>query len=313
MIKTLGDRLLHIQRQKRSAVCVGIDPRFESLPPEFSSAQNGSSPELKALAFSKFSESIISQVAPYAIAIKPQLAFFESLGTPGWQAFEDICRLGREAGLLVIADAKRGDIGTTAEAYADAFLLPKNNGKPLADACTINAYLGTDGIQPFINRGQEVGGGAFVIVKTSNPSSIQIQDLKTTDGRTVADVMADLVETCNMGSSNPPCDGQYGTLGAVVGATFPRELGALRQRLPRTFLLIPGYGAQGGRPCDVVHGFDKNGEGAIVSASRSITFPWGSTQSCPHNWMEVIAAAVKTMRDEIQLALSERKTTPGRR
>lgn len=199
-----------------------------------------------------FCRRIVDAVAPYAVAVKPQSAFFEARGSEGVRAFESVCDHAREAGLLVIADVKRGDIGTTAEAYVDAV-------RPHADAATVNPYLGTDAIEPWLEACRD-GFGIFVLVKTSNPGSRDLQDALLADGRRVWELVAELVG--RWGREAP-------SVGAVVGATYPDELETARRLLPRTPFLLPGVGAQGATAADCAPAFPGL---ALVSASRSVIF-----------------------------------------
>jgi len=199
-----------------------------------------------------FCRGIVDAVAPYAVAVKPQSAFFEARGSEGVRAFESVCDHAREAGLLVIADVKRGDIGTTAEAYVDAV-------RPHADAATVNPYLGTDAIEPWLEACRE-GFGIFVLVKTSNPGSRDLQDALLADGRRVWELVAELVG--RWGREAP-------SVGAVVGATYPDELETARRLLPQTPFLLPGVGAQGATAADCAPAFPGL---ALVSASRSVIF-----------------------------------------
>ena len=290
-----GDRVVNAVDVKRSVVCVGIDPRRELLPPEC--LEEAHRPGLSragvtAEAFRLFSERVVRLVAPHAAAVKPQVAFFEQYGSAGLVAYESVCRAAREAGVLIIADVKRGDIGTTAAAYAQAWLGTGGERAPLADACTVNPYLGTDGIEPFVHVGCDEGGGIFVLVKTSNPSSTEIQDLES-GGRPIFEHAAELVARLN--DPHVGVTG-YGPVGAVVGATWPAQLKAIRKLLPASILLIPGYGAQGGRAEDVAPAFDADAQGALVSASRSLTFPWRGEGRCPTDWEERIVHEVQVMR-----------------
>jgi orotidine-5'-phosphate decarboxylase len=208
-----------------------------------------------------FCRTVIDAVAPYAVAVKPQSAFFEARGWQGVRSFESVCAYAREAGLLVIADVKRGDIGSTAAAYAEAFL-------PHADAATVNPYLGGDSIEPFLDACRR-GAGIFVLVKTSNPGSGDVQDARLDDGRRVWERVAELV--AGWGSD---LVGQCGlsAVGAVVGATYPQEIADARALLPHTPFLLPGVGAQGATAADVGPAFANSPAGGLVSASRSVIF-----------------------------------------
>jgi orotidine-5'-phosphate decarboxylase len=204
-------------------------------------------------------------VAPHAVAVKPQLAFFEALGAAGMAAFEQVCSYAHRAGLLVIADGKRGDIGSTARAYAEAYI---EGERPRADALTVNPYLGTDSVEPFLGACRRGGAGIFVLVRTSNASG-DLQDAVLKDGRPVWHHVAQLVDEWGAGSA-----GEHGlsSVGAVVGATHPRAVADARRLMPRTILLLPGIGAQGGSVTDLTRAFQSGPASAVVNASRSVIY-----------------------------------------
>ncbi len=260
--------------KETSPVCVGLDPHPAKLPQGITKDAAG------VLTFSK---GIIDAVKHVACAVKPQLAFFELLGWEGMKVFWETCAYAKEQGLLVIADGKRNDIGSTCEAYADAYLF---EGSPI-DALTISPYLGSDGVQPFIERCQKNEKGIFVLVKTSNVSSGELQDLTLGD-EVVHEHVAQLVESWGTSSLGP--ESHFSSVGAVVGATYPEELAYLRTLMPHCIFLIPGYGAQGAGPEDVKRGFLPDGTGAIVSASRSIIFA-----SSGKDWREASRQAAEEM------------------
>lgn len=270
-----ADRLIEAIVSKRSFLVVGLDPRLAALPAhitETAMAQHGRTREGAAAAIVAFNRVIIEAVAPFAVAVKPQLAFYEVLGAPGLEAFAETVRMARAAGLLVIADGKRNDIGSTAEAYAEAYLgTPRwgNDvlGEPVADALTVNPYMGSDSVQPFVAE-CERGAGIFVLVRTSNPSAAELQDLAV-DERPLFERVAYLVD--KWGASVVGECG-FSAVGAVVGATYPEEAAKLRALLPKTLFLVPGVGAQGGSAADAAHAFASGGLGAVVNASRSILF-----------------------------------------
>ncbi|MFA6259802.1 MAG: orotidine-5'-phosphate decarboxylase [Candidatus Peribacteraceae bacterium] len=268
--------------QSRSPVCVGLDPRMDKLPEVM---------PRDAAGVLQFCKGIIDATADIAACVKPQLAFFEVLGWEGMQVFWETCAYAKEKGLLVIADGKRNDIGSTAEAYADAYL---HELSPI-DALTVTPYLGSDGIAPFIERCTRNNKGIFVLVKTSNPSSGELQDLPTGD-QAVHEHMAQLVESWGMHHLGE--QSTFSCVGAVVGATYPEELKYLRTLMPHCPLLIPGYGAQGGTAQDVKHGFVPDGTGAIVNASRSIIYT-----SKGEDWQNAAHKAAEDMAKEIKNAL----------
>jgi orotidine-5'-phosphate decarboxylase len=222
----------------------------------------GLDPDARVDDVDAFCRRIVDAVEPFAVAVKPQSAFFEARGTDGVRAFRDACAYARDAGLLVIADAKRGDIGSTAAAYAEAFF-------PLADALTVNPYLGGDSLEPFFDACRRHGGGLFVLLKTSNPGSADVQDARLDDGRRVWELVAQRIAAWG-----EPFVGERGlsSIGAVVGATHPQEIAEARRLLAHTPFLLPGIGAQGGTPKDVAPAFAAGPAGGLVSASRSVIY-----------------------------------------
>jgi orotidine-5'-phosphate decarboxylase len=259
-------RVEQARREKRSVVCVGLDPRLDQLPAQF----RGLPPADALLAFNR---SVLDAVAGVCIAAKPQAAFYELYGAEGFRALQETVRYARSLGLLIVLDAKRGDIGSTAEAYAQAYLHP--DGPFDVDALTVNAYLGSDGVQPFLDVAARHGKGVFVLVKTSNPSSGELQDLEI-QGEPVFERMARLVDGWD-------CE-------AVVGGTYPAQAARARALMPRATILVPGYGAQGATAADVAPSFREDGSGALVNNARGIIFaPQGP------------AAAAATMRDALQV------------
>jgi orotidine-5'-phosphate decarboxylase len=266
-----SDRLGDAVARKRTQLVVGLDPVVERLPPELDG-------DIDA-----FCRGIVDAVEPYAVAVKPQSAFFEAHGADGVRAFWAACVYARDAGLLVIADAKRGDIGSTAEAYAQAF-----SGR--ADAVTVNPYLGGDSVAPFIDAARRDGSGVFCLVKTSNPGSADVQDVALADGRKVWERVAELVGGWG---ADEVGDGGLSAVGAVVGATFPQEIARARQLLPNAPFLLPGIGAQGGSPAEVAAAFTDNPASALVSASRSVIYASGG------DWRAGAASEAQRLAGEI--------------
>jgi orotidine-5'-phosphate decarboxylase len=264
-----ADRLAGAVESKRSQLCVGLDPDPALMP--------------EGVGVVEFCNGIVDAVAGSAAAVKPQLAFFEALGADGWTAFLAVCAHAREAGLLVIADAKRGDVPSTARAYASAFAR-------VADALTVNPYLGGDSVAPFLAAAGEHGSGIFCLVKTSNPGSADVQDLPLADGALVWQRVAELVDGWG---ADLVGEAGLSSVGAVVGATFPEEVAEARRLLPRAPLLLPGVGAQGGRPEELAPAFAGPGS-ALVSASRSVLY----ADSGP-GWREAAAAEAERLRDAI--------------
>jgi orotidine-5'-phosphate decarboxylase len=296
MVSSFADRLAAAVQSKRSSLVVGLDPRLENLPLAVRRAAQaamgeGADPrELAAAAIRRFDEAVIGLVAPYAAAVKPQIAFYERFGPPGLAAYEGAITLARAAGLLVIGDIKRGDIGSTAEAYAEAHL----SGPAAADAVTLNPYLGSDSVAPFLQTAARVGGGVFVLVRTSNPSARELQDLPVR-GRPLHEHVAELV---NAWGAETRGAGGYASVGAVVGATAPHELERLRQLMPHAWLLVPGVGAQGATAADVAPAFDKEGLGALVNSSRGILYAFRDPAAA--DWQPAIRDAARQLRDQLR-------------
>ena len=239
----------HVAR-RRSQVVLGLDPDPARVPGGAAGARD-------------FCLRVIGQAAPHCVAAKPQLACFERFGADGWRAFEDVAQAAHDAGLLVIADAKRGDVDATARHYAAAFL------RPPIDALTVNPMLGTDAVQPFLDAARDAGCGLFVLVRTSNPGAAELEDLPLADGRLWHEAVADRVR--GWGEDLPSGDG-LSSVGAVVGATVPGRLVRLRALMPRQPFLLPGVGAQGGDPAALGPAFGGHAAGALVSASRSVIY-----------------------------------------
>jgi orotidine-5'-phosphate decarboxylase len=289
MEMTFGDRLTQAVKQKRNPVCVGIDPRWAQLPSVIrNTALND--PMKAAEAFLMFSKAIIDVVAPLVPVVKPQSAFFEELGPAGINVLGEVIRYATSRDLLVILDGKRNDIGTTATAYANAYL---GRSSPFgADALTVSPYLGADSLDPFVQRCKETDAGIFILVKTSNPGSGFIQDLSI-DGKTISDKVADYVQVQALATASSPS--AYGSIGCVVGATYPAQLAAMRHRMPNAWILVPGYGAQGGAAADVKVGMDAQGLGAIVNSSRGIIFAHENKKYEHLDWQRAVEQATCDM------------------
>lgn len=273
------DRLISAIKQKGAPICVGLDPRLAQIPSFIADAavkKKGRSFEAAAEAILVFNKGIIDAVHDLVPAVKPQFAFYIQYGFGGVWAFEETCKYAREKGLIVIADAKCNDIGSTAEAYAQGFLGEVDVfGEKVApigcDALTVNPYLGWDGVKPFVEVCRKRGKGIFVLVKTSNPSSGDLQDRMMEDKLRNYEVLAHLLES--WGADEIGKSG-YSAIGAVVAATFPNEAAKLREIMPHTYFLVPGFGAQGGKAADVRACFNKDGLGALINSSRDIIFAW---------------------------------------
>lgn len=305
-MKTYSTRLAERIQKTGTCALVGIDPRFELLPEpivndcraHLSRVENVTDLEqaVRISATREFCRRLIDVVAPMVPAVKPQVAFFEQLGPGGLEMLADIIRHARDKGLIVIADAKRGDIGSTATAYANAWLAGEAPGAApwAADCLTVNPYLGRDSLEPFVQVAKERGAGLYVLVRTSNKGAADFQD-RETGGETLYRGVASLVEQLSVET----LDGDYGQIGAVVGATWPEELQQLRAAMPHTLLLVPGYGSQGGTAKDVMSAVDSNGQGALVNSSRGINFahtrePF-ATEFGADRWDEAVAEATRRM------------------
>lgn len=292
-------RLADAVRSRRTPVLVGLDPRFDSLPAPLTKGLQATNPVAVAAAYEAFCKDVIDVVAPLVGAVKPQAAFFEQVGVPGMAALANVIAHAHEHGLLVILDGKRNDIGSTAEAYADAYL-----GSPLqsawgADALTVSPYLGTDSLSPFVEVAQARDAGIFVLVKTSNPGSRLFQDIADSHGPLYRHVARHVEELAHATSGGRP----YGCVGAVVGATCPAQLSELRSVMPHAWLLVPGYGAQGGTAADVAGAFDPEGLGGIINNSRGIIFAHARreySRFAATQWTSAVEAATRDMIDQLR-------------
>lgn len=282
-----ADLLFARIRAKNSRCVVGLDPRIDQMP-EFVSRESA------CAAITEFHELVLDAVADMVPAVKPQLAFFEQYGVAGMQAFENTVRAAKRRGLLLIADGKRNDISSTAQAYANAYLAP---GGFDCDALTVTPYLGGDSLEPFVEACQEHGKGLFVVLKTSNPGSKDFEDQRLADtGRplyeTIAGVLNRLGEAL-VGESG------YSSLGAVVGATFPEEARRLRELMPRAPILVPGYGAQGGSAKAAAECFNEDGLGALVNSSRGITYAFGDRTISRDAFVGSVRENTRRMVDDV--------------
>lgn len=272
---SFADRLAEAVRQAGNPLCVGLDPRWELLPKTIREQFPSDSLDGVAAAFESFGVRVLELVAGRVGVVKPQSAFFEGCGPAGLVALQAVIRRAKELGLVVILDSKRGDIASTAAAYADAAfggtdIAGQRHGVWGADALTVNPYLGRDAVEPFIASARQAGGGVFVLVRTSNAGAGLFQDLDCGGKRLYRQVAAAVADWNASGLG--ACG--LGDVGAVVGATHPRELAELRYELPNVWFLVPGYGAQGGSARDVGAAFRADGLGAVVNSSRGITFPF---------------------------------------
>lgn len=299
MSKHFTTRLHAAIVDKKTPALVGIDPRFHFLPDELQERARSSNDDewaAKAQAFAEFGCRLIDVIAPLVPAVKPQAAFFEELGPSGTTALAEVIRHARKSGLIVICDGKRGDIGSTAEAYARAYLAGEDESAAAwgADCLTVNPYLGADTLEPFVKVCEERGAGIYVLVRTSNPGSGEFQD-RESDNQKLFEHVAQVVEELALRTS----ENSWGSVGAVVGATYPEELEQLRKAMPHVPLLVPGYGSQGGTAADVAAAFDAEGFGAVVNSSRGINFAFRSDkykdQFAPHEWEQAIERATHDM------------------
>ncbi len=305
------DRLIENIQKKNNPSVVGLDPTIAMMPEGLKKKyfeEYGETAEGIAVMFEEFNRNIIDAVADIVPAVKPQIAMYEKFGESGIRAYNRTCRYAAEKGLTVIGDIKRGDISSTAAAYAAHLDGAETGSRREAtwweDSVTVNPYLGTDGIKPFTDACAAAGKGIFVLVRTSNPSSSEIQMLELADGRKVYEAVGEL--TAEWGSSLIGKFG-YSEVGAVVGATHKEEGERLRAALPHTFFLVPGYGAQGGTAEDVAGFFDARGLGAIISSSRGITAAYRKMEGCgEENYADAAAAAAAEMRDALRAALARR-------
>lgn len=297
------DRLIDKIKEMKNPTVVGLDPKLDYIPSflkEKYFLQDGETLKSAAKAIFKFNQAIIDEIYDIVPAIKPQAAYYEMYGYFGMKTLEKTIKYAKLKGMYVITDGKRNDIGATMEAYTTAHLGAVKIGdseiEPFgADALTVNGYLGTDGISPLLKVCQEKDKGIFVLVKTSNKSSGELQD-RLIDGTPVYCIMGDMCE--NWGSSQI---GKYGysSVGAVVGATYPQQLAELRKRLPHTMFLVPGYGAQGGGAEGVAGAFDENGLGAIVNSSRAIMCAYKNEGCDEAEFAKAARREAERMRDDI--------------
>ncbi len=297
---------------------VGLDPRVDNLPrcvfdedPE--KLDNEEKLKVLAAGIERFNKEIIESVEGIVGIIKPNAAFYEVLGEYGMKALKETCKFAKKKGFIVIADGKRNDIGSTAEAYAKGWFGELGFGK-YVDAMTINPYLGFDTIKPFVPYLKERGKGLFVLVKTSNPSSKDFQDLevKIKEGDETKKLYKIVAERTNEWIEAEELKGEddYSSVGAVVGATYPEELAMLREKMPHSIFLIPGYGFQGGKAEDVALGFDENGKGALINSSRGIIYAYQKLNLPEEKFGEAAKIAATNMRKDILSALEKHNKLP---
>jgi len=290
-----SDRLCRAIRTKQTPICVGLDPRIEHLPAALRD-QATDDPDKSARLVQQFCTEIIDVVANLVPVVKPNAAFFEALGPAGMSALRHVNQYAQKQGLIVLLDGKRGDIGSTASAYARAYLQSDNPWN--CDALTVNPYLGRDALEPMLQTANQHGTGIFLLVKTSNPGSADLQDTSDPEQTKVFERVAALVRSFNRSHR-----GQfgYGNCGAVVGATWPEQLVTLRQQMPHAIFLIPGIGAQGGDIRDIRCAFDEQGCGALVNSSRGIIFAYEQNQYASQtNWQAAVESATRNLIEQLQ-------------
>ncbi len=301
------DILIDKIKKTDNPTVMGLDPRYGMLP---ECIKNKYGKDVKSICegILEYNKNLIDATYDIIPAVKPQIAFYEMFGIEGIKCFKETCKYAKEKGMIVILDAKRGDIGTTAEAYSNAYL-----GKTLVgekeesfydiDFITVNPYLGIDGVKPFIEDCKKYNKGIFVLVKTSNKSSGELQDLKLENGKTIYEKVAELV---NLWGEDVVGEYGYSSVSSVVGATYPNQLKELREIMPKSYFLIPGYGAQGGKAEDIALGF-KNGLGGIVNASRSLMCAYKSDiwkdKYSDEEYAKATRAEAIRMRDELNSAI----------
>jgi orotidine-5'-phosphate decarboxylase len=312
MAEVFGDRLREAIRAKGTPICVGIDPIFEMLPDDIAgSAADRDANDYEAVidAIFAFTTRVLKVVAPLVPVVKFQSAYFEKYLWEGVESYYSLIQEAAELDLLVIGDVKRGDIGSTAAAYASAHLADPPFGDlddvVVPDAITVNPMLGLDTLDPFVQTAKDYGKGLFVLVRTSNPGSAQFQDAKLEDGRTWSEALADALRDL-AASEGMVGSGGVSSIGAVVGATQPHTMRSLRARLPQSTFLLPGYGAQGAT-AEMTREAFRDGEGALVSASRSILYAHKEPRYAErfgHDWERCVEQAVLDMREDLCRVLS---------
>ncbi len=305
-----ADRLLNKIDEKENPSVVGLDPRLKKIPSfivEENISKYGKNFEAIGSIFFEFNKGLIDAIKDVVPAVKPQMAFYEQYGIYGFKSFVDTVNYAKKRGLLVIEDAKRNDIGSTAKAYSDGHIgmVDYFEGKEKSldvDCITVNPYLGSDGINPFIESIEKYDKGIFVLVKTSNPSSGEFQDLTNNKGvKNFITIAKNVDAWCKktIGETG------YGSVGAVVGATYPEQAIELRKVMEKSIFLVPGYGAQGGSAKDVLPCFNKDGQGAIINSSRGINFAYQNSGYKEEDFEEASREAALKMRKDILTALKE--------
>ena len=309
-MKNIIDVLIEKIKETGNPTVIGLDPRYEMLP-KCVTDKYPKTLEGVAQAIIEYNKSLIDATYDIIPAVKPQIAFYEMFGLPGMEAFKETCEYAKQKGMIVIADIKRGDIGSTAQGYSNAYLGKTKIGDIEqsifdVDFVTVNPYMGTDCVKPFVEDCKKYNKGLFILVKTSNPSSGELQDLKFENGKEVYTEVAELVEKWGADLIG---ENGYSSIAAVVGATYPEQLKQIRETAPHTYFLIPGYGAQGGTAKDIAYGFDQYGLGGIVNASRSLMCAYKSDlwkdKFKEEDYAQATRAEAIRMRDELRAALKK--------
>lgn len=312
---TFSDRLAAAVRNKQSLLVVGLDPNLEKIPEELIMKvweDHGRLDEGVAYTFVEFNRDIIAAVAPHAVAVKPQIAFYEQYGSWGMWAFEETIRLAKAAGLLVISDGKRVDGGDTADAYAAGHLgmvpyfAPSTGGFELrpgplrTDALTVHGYIGDDCVTRFAAVARKNGGGLFIVDKTSFKPNSRLEQMRLENGLTVWQALAELVDEWGRDTEGT-CG--YRDVGVVLGATYPEDAPWMRQRLPNSWFLVPGYGAQGGGADAAVAAVNPDGLGCCINSSRGVIYAYREAQYAGLSWQSAAAAAARDARNDLNDAL----------
>lgn len=307
-MKNAIDILIDKIKQTNNPTVMGLDPRYEMLP-DCVKSKYEKNIEGACKAILEYNKALIDATCDIIPAVKPQIAFYEMFGIEGMKVFNETCKYAKEKGMVVIADNKRGDIGTTAQGYSNAFLGKTPIGEESfdifnVDFITVNPYMGTDCVKPFVDDCKKYNKGIFVLVKTSNKSSGEVQDLVLQNGKTIYETVAELV---NKWGKDLIGEYGYSSVSSVVGATYPQQLEELRKIMPSSYFLIPGYGAQGGKAEDIALGFDNNGLGGIVNASRSLMCAYKSDlwkdKFVEEDYAQATRSEAIRMRDELNSAL----------
>jgi orotidine-5'-phosphate decarboxylase len=276
------DNCIEKVKEKKSHLMVGLDPHYDKFPKQLMDKLTS----LKAIGDTifEFNKNIIDEIYSIVPAVKPQIAFYERFGIEGLKAYKKTVKYAKNKGLIVIGDVKRNDIGSTAKAYSDAHLgsidvLGNIYSEFNVDAITINPYFGSDGVEPFINDAKKFGKGIFVLVKTSNKSSDEFQNLILNQDKSEKRLFEHIAQYVNKWGQEVIGNSGYSSIGAVVGATFPQEIINLRKIMPKSYFLVPGVGEQGGKIEDLVNCFNEDGLGALISVSRSVIFAYKNSNT----------------------------------